>query len=526
LELMVDVTGAEGAAFVPLDEHGQPQTALSYGELPYLVNETWLDYLASDEVRKRCSSCEDREPLGRPEDCPVLRGPFKSGAGLICLPVQRGERQFGILNLVLSRPGGLDERTRLFIRALLDETALGLEGVNLRRRELSVLRQMQSLRQQTDLSALLNGLLENAYQTLEADFAALLAPGDGAHRSRFELSVGEISSQARPFVEHLLQAVLVSGEPLLLGDLAGDPAGDPAFRPELKALIAAPLLSPDRTVLGAILAGHRRLRGFQPRQLALLQTIAGQAALLVQNAGLMAELEYQTMLQERARLAREIHDGLAQTIGFLKLQAAQLRNQIAVGDLSRARQSIEQADVVVLVLDGHGDFAAQDAHIAGYASEAAKPVIVTINTWDLVAEREAGAKAWESLVRDRLRFVKDVPVLFVSAKSGQRVFRILEIADDLHAAAALRVPTPELNRWLRGFAVVEREGPAKGRSLRLFYAAQTGVRPPRFVLFCNDARRVHFSLRRRIENEIRDRFGFGPIPLRLQFRSRRERQVR
>jgi GTP-binding protein len=192
----------------------------------------------------------------------------------------------------------------------------------------------------------------------------------------------------------------------------------------------------------------------------------------------------------------------------------------------RARQSIEQADVVVLVLDGHGDFAAQDAHIAGYASEAAKPVIVTINKWDLVAEREAGAKAWESLVRDRLRFVKDVPVLFVSAKSGQRVFRILEIADDLHAAAALRVPTPELNRWLRGFAVVEREGPAKGRSLRLFYAAQTGVRPPRFVLFCNDARRVHFSLRRRIENEIRDRFGFGPIPLRLQFRSRRERQVR
>jgi two-component system nitrate/nitrite sensor histidine kinase NarX len=341
LELMVDVTGAEGAAFVPLDEHGQPQTALSYGELPYLVNETWLDYLASDEVRKRCSSCEDREPLGRPEDCPVLRGPFKSGAGLICLPVQRGERQFGILNLVLSRPGGLDERTRLFIRALLDETALGLEGVNLRRRELSVLRQMQSLRQQTDLSALLNGLLENAYQTLEADFAALLAPGDGAHRSRFELSVGEISSQARPFVEHLLQAVLVSGEPLLLGDLAGDPAGDPASRPELKALIAAPLLSPDRTVLGAILAGHRRLRGFQPRQLALLQTIAGQAALLVQNAGLMAELEYQTMLQERARLAREIHDGLAQTIGFLKLQAAQLRNQIAVGDLSRARQSID-----------------------------------------------------------------------------------------------------------------------------------------------------------------------------------------
>jgi two-component system nitrate/nitrite sensor histidine kinase NarX len=341
LELMVEVTGAEGAAFVPLDEHGQPQTALSYGVLPQPVNEAWLEYLAGDEVRQRCSHCENREPLGRPEACPVLRGPFESGAGLICLPVQRGERQFGILNLVLSRPGGLDERTRLFVRALLDETALGLEGVNLRRRELSVLRQMQSLRQQTDLSALLNGLLENANQTLEADFVSLLAPGDGSHRSRFDLSLGEISPQARPFVDHLLQAVLASGEPLLLGDLAGDPAGDPASRPELKALMAAPLLSPERAVLGALLAGHRRARGFQPRQLALLQTIAGQAALVVQNAGLIAELEYQTMLQERARLAREIHDGLAQTIGFLKLQAAQLRSQIASGDTSRARQSVD-----------------------------------------------------------------------------------------------------------------------------------------------------------------------------------------
>ena len=134
---------------------------------------------------------------------------------------------------------------------------------------------------------------------------------------------------------------MTSGEPVLLGDLAGDPAGDPASRPELKSLLAAPLLSPERAVLGAILVGNRRASGFQPRQLALLQTIAGQVALVVQNASLMAELEYQTMLQERARLAREIHDGLAQTIGFLKLQAAQLRTQLDSGDAARARQSAD-----------------------------------------------------------------------------------------------------------------------------------------------------------------------------------------
>jgi two-component system nitrate/nitrite sensor histidine kinase NarX len=341
LRLMVELTGAQGAAFVPLDEHGQPQTALSHGELPYPINEAWLEYLSSAEVRERCRDCEAREPLERPADCPVLRGPFENGAGLVCLPVKRGEREFGVMNLVLPGPGGLDARTRTFIGALLDEAALGLEGVYLRRRELSVLRQMQTLRQKTDLTALLKSLLENVYNTLEADFALMLVPGNGGHHARIDLAIGEFPPQARPFVDGLLQGVMTSGEPVLLGDLAGDPDGDPASRLELKSLLAAPLLSPERAVLGVLLAGNRRGRGFQPRQLALLQTIAGQVALVVQNASLMAELEYQTMLQERARLAREIHDGLAQTIGFLKLQAAQLRNQLANGDSARARQSAD-----------------------------------------------------------------------------------------------------------------------------------------------------------------------------------------
>jgi two-component system nitrate/nitrite sensor histidine kinase NarX len=342
LRLMVEVTGAQGAAFVPLDEHGQPQTALSHGVLPYPVNQAWLEYLSSAEVRQRCRNCEAREPLERPADCPVLTGPFENGAGLICLPVRRGEREFGVMNLVFAQPGGLDERTRLFIGALLDETALGLEGVSMRRRELSVLRQVQSLRQKSDLTALLNGLLNNLSSSLEADFAVMRAQANGARWAGIDLSQGDFPPQARPFVDGLLQGVMASGEPVLLSDLAGDPNGDPASRPELKSLAAAPLLSPDRTVLGAILAGVRRGRGFQHRQLALLQTIAGQVSLVVQNASLMAELEYQTMLQERARLAREIHDGLAQTIGFLKLQAAQLRLQLASGDEQRAKQSLDQ----------------------------------------------------------------------------------------------------------------------------------------------------------------------------------------
>ena len=190
--------------------------------------------------------------------------------------------------------------------------------------------------------------------------------------------------------------------------------------------------------------------------------------------------------------------------------------------MAAARRAIERADVVVLVLDGTDAFAAQDAHIAGYAMEARKPVVVAVNKWDLVERREEAAAAWQDELRRRLRFVKEVPIVLLSARTGQRVLKVLDHVDTLYASAGHRVPTPELNRWLHAEAQAERTSPAGGHSVRLFYAAQTGVHPPRFVLFCSDARRVHFSLRRRLENSLRARFGFGAAPLHLQFRSRRE----
>jgi GTP-binding protein len=192
----------------------------------------------------------------------------------------------------------------------------------------------------------------------------------------------------------------------------------------------------------------------------------------------------------------------------------------------RARQAVERADVVVLVLDGSEPISAQDTHIAGYAVEAARPIVVAINKWDLVEGREDKAKAWEREMRERLRFVKEVPFVLVSAKSGQRVAKILDRVDEAFADAGKRVPTPALNAWLQEESAKERRAPAKGGSVKLFYATQTGIRPPRFVVFCNEARRLHFSLRRHLENSLRERFDFRAAPIRLTFRSRRERASR
>jgi len=129
---------------------------------------------------------------------------------------------------------------------------------------------------------------------------------------------------------------MASAEPVLLGDVTGNPDSPPGIR----SLMASPLVSSEDKVVGAILVGSNKVRGFNQRQLALLLTVAGQVALVVQNENLMAELEYTTMIQERTRLAREIHDGLAQTIGFLKLQVAQMQNISAAKDYDRLDQSI------------------------------------------------------------------------------------------------------------------------------------------------------------------------------------------
>jgi GTP-binding protein len=244
--------------------------------------------------------------------------------------------------------------------------------------------------------------------------------------------------------------------------------------------------------------------------------------------------EERALVSEMPGTTRDAVDTLLERDGrrYLLIDTAGLRRRgkarataDSISEL-HARKSIERADVVVLVLDAGEGFVAQDAHIAGYARESGKSLVVAVNKWDRVERREEAAKAWEADLRLRLRFASGVPVAFVSALSGQRVAKLLTLVDEVHGQAGVRVPTPDLNRWLREVATAERAAPARGRSIRLFYAAQTGVHPPRFVLFCNDARHVHFSLRRHLERGLRERFGFGCAPIHLQFRSRREAKRR
>lgn len=341
LSLSVELVGAMGASLVPYDERGQPMAAINYGDLPAPVFDAWIEYLATPEIRNQCDTCQEQGRLKA--TCPLLQTPLfdtikaPRPSGVYCLPLKRGDHEFGVMNLYLPEGMILDDGAQAFLKAMVDETALAIESVRLRRRELSALRQLHAVRRRTDLNALLKAFLDNLRDTLEADFAILKVPENELNQPPIDLFVGQFPDHERSFIEGIQQGVIASGETILLGDVTGESANGR----NLRSLAAAPLISPDGRSFGTILAASEKAQGFKPRQLALLGTVAGQVALVIRNAYLMAEMEFKTTMEERSRLAREIHDGLAQTLGFLKLQTAQMRNYLSQGDLDQLSKSLQ-----------------------------------------------------------------------------------------------------------------------------------------------------------------------------------------
>jgi GTP-binding protein len=187
----------------------------------------------------------------------------------------------------------------------------------------------------------------------------------------------------------------------------------------------------------------------------------------------------------------------------------------------RAVRAIERADVAVLLIDATEGVLAQDAHVAGYVDEAAKGLIVAVNKWDLVAKHPKAQQEYTEVLRRELKFADWAPVLYLSAKTGQRVDRIVTQALAIQAERTKRVPTPKLNEVIRN-AVDAHPLSERGRQLKIYYSAQTGTSPPRFTCFVNDPKMVHFSYVRYLDNVLRDNFGFEGTPIRIEFRGRSE----
>jgi GTP-binding protein len=186
----------------------------------------------------------------------------------------------------------------------------------------------------------------------------------------------------------------------------------------------------------------------------------------------------------------------------------------------RSIKAISRADVVVLLLDARDLVTAQDAHVAGYILEESRSIIVLVNKWDLIEKDTYTMDAYTKQVRAELKFLDYVPVLFISALTGQRVHKVLPLAFQVYEERMARITTGELNRLVED-AVIRHAPPHKaGKRLKFYYATQAGVDPPTFVFFVNDVRLVHFTYQRYLENQIRKRYGYLGTPLQLIFRSR------
>jgi GTP-binding protein len=187
----------------------------------------------------------------------------------------------------------------------------------------------------------------------------------------------------------------------------------------------------------------------------------------------------------------------------------------------RALKAIGRADVAVLVIDAVEGLTAQDAHVAGYVVEEGKGLVIAVNKWDLVEEKTGTTfDQYVEWIHGEVPFLDFAPVVSISAKTGQRVGRVLELAIDIWGERRKRVSTAELNRVIR--IAVERQVPpvVKNRRPKIFYGTQAAVAPPTFVFFANDAASIHFSYRRYVENRLREEFGFHGTPIRLIFRDR------
>ncbi len=189
----------------------------------------------------------------------------------------------------------------------------------------------------------------------------------------------------------------------------------------------------------------------------------------------------------------------------------------------RTVSAVERADVVIVVIDAKEGVTEQDAKIAGIAHERGKGVIVAVNKWDAVEKDDKTMNKFTADIRNTLSFMPYAELMFISAKTGQRMIKIYDMIDMVIENHALRVATGVLNEIMSEAVAMQQPPSDKGKRLKLYYITQVAVKPPTFVIFVNDKELMHFSYTRYIENRIRDAFGFKGTPLKFIIRERKEK---
>ena len=200
-----------------------------------------------------------------------------------------------------------------------------------------------------------------------------------------------------------------------------------------------------------------------------------------------------------------------------------IKEEIERYSIIRAVTAVERADVCIIVIDATEGVTEQDAKIAGIAHDRGKGIIIAVNKWDAIEKDDKTIYRHTEKIRDILSFMPYAEIIFISAKSGQRLNKIFETIDVVIENNSMRVATGVLNEIVTEAVAMQQPPSDKGKRLRIYYTTQVAVKPPTFVIFVNDKQLMHFSYTRYLENRIRDTFGFRGTALRFIIRERKEK---
>ena len=215
---------------------------------------------------------------------------------------------------------------------------------------------------------------------------------------------------------------------------------------------------------------------------------------------------------------------------YIIIDTAGIRRKKKIEELTenysviRSFRAVERADVVLMLIDPIEGVTDQDKRIVGYAHEVGKGIILIINKWDLVEKDDKTLNKFEKIIREELPFIQYAPTQFISAKTGQRVHKIMELVEFVAEQTSMRIQTSTLNDMLREWVHLNPPPSDKGKRLKILYATQKSVQPPMFIFFVNDPELMHFSYKRYLENQIRKSFGFEGSPIRIITR-KREKEI-
>lgn len=213
---------------------------------------------------------------------------------------------------------------------------------------------------------------------------------------------------------------------------------------------------------------------------------------------------------------------------FNFIDTAGLRRKSRVDDaiekysIIRARMAVERANVCVIMIDAVEGFTEQDSKVAGIALDQGKACIIAVNKWDAVEKDGNTMKEYRDKLANDFSFMSYAPIMFISAKTGQRIDKLYEMISFVHSQNSMRISTGKLNEVLAGATARVQPPTDKGKRLKIFYMTQASTRPPTFVFFVNNVELFHFSYQRYLENQIRDIFGLDGTPVRFIIRERGE----